>query len=55
MTKPTPPEGKALTVEPDRDIADPLEAAEAASDTGKPITPDTESLKKPDPGEETGS
>lgn len=34
-----------LSNEPDRDIADPLEAARAVSDTGKPITPDTESAK----------
>ncbi|PWC37566.1 hypothetical protein [Azospirillum sp. TSO35-2] len=44
----TAEEGKALTNEPDRDIADPLEAARAVSDTGKPITPDTESAKRID-------
>jgi len=37
--------GNTLSNEPDRDIADPLEAARAVSDTGKPITPDTESAK----------
>jgi hypothetical protein len=54
MTKPTPADGKALTGEPDRDIADPLEAAEEVSDTGKPITPDTESAKHPSPDRTEG-
>ncbi|MBP2231183.1 hypothetical protein J2847_004495 [Azospirillum agricola] len=43
-----PSNGNTLTNEPDRAIADPLEAAKAVSDTGKPITPDTESAKRPD-------
>lgn len=49
MADPTlPKEGSTLTNPPDRDIADPLEAAKAVSDTGKPITPDAESAKRPD-------
>ncbi|SMH62653.1 hypothetical protein [Azospirillum agricola] len=43
-----PSDGNTLTSKPDRAIADPLEAAKAVSDTGKPITPDTESAKRPD-------
>ncbi|MCG5240894.1 hypothetical protein [Azospirillum doebereinerae] len=44
----TPKDGNTLTSKPDRAIADPLEAARAVSDTGKPITPDMESAKRPD-------
>ncbi len=44
----TTPRANTLTNKPDRDIADPLEAARAVSDTGKPITPDMESAKRPD-------
>ncbi|CAO3406401.1 hypothetical protein [Azospirillum largimobile] len=54
MADQTANEGKALTNEPDRDIADPLEAAKAVSDTGKPITPDTESAKHIDRPAEKG-
>ncbi|MBP2298744.1 hypothetical protein [Azospirillum picis] len=54
MADPTTEDGKALSVEPDRDIADPLKAAEAVSDTGKPITPDTESAKHIDRPAEKG-
>ncbi|WP_158280207.1 hypothetical protein [Azospirillum sp. TSH100] len=43
-----------LSNEPDRDIADPLEAARQVSDTGKPITPDTESAKRIDRPAEKG-
>lgn len=46
--------GNALSNQPDRDIADPLEAAKAVSDTGKPITPDTESAKHIDRPAEKG-
>lgn len=48
MAETKPSTGHTLTNEPDRDIADPLEAAKAVSDTGKPITPDMESAKRPD-------
>ena len=48
MAETKPSDGNTLTNKPDRDIADPLEAARAVSDTGKPITPDTESAKRPD-------
>lgn len=54
MVNPTP-SGNTLTNKPDRDIADPLEAAKAVSDTGKPITPDTESAKRPDAPEKARS
>ncbi|WP_207483587.1 hypothetical protein [Arenibaculum pallidiluteum] len=47
MTHETPPKGKALTGTPEK-IADPLDAAQEVSDTGKPTTPDTESAKRPD-------
>lgn len=43
-----------LSNEPDRDIADPLGAAKEVSDTGKPITPDTESAKHIDRPAEKG-
>lgn len=46
--------GNVLSNEPDRDIADPLDAAKAVSDTGKPITPDTESAKHIDRPAEKG-
>ena len=46
--------GNVLSNQPDRDIADPLEAAKAVSDTGKPITPDTESAKHIDRPAEKG-
>lgn len=45
MADEKPASSNVLTNEPDRDIADPLDAARAVSDTGKPITPDTESAK----------
>ncbi|MBY6265421.1 hypothetical protein EI613_26375 [Azospirillum sp. 412522] len=48
MADQKPDTGNTLTNEPDRDIADPLEAARAVSETGKPITPDTESAKRID-------
>lgn len=54
MTDKTAKEGQALSNEPDRDIADPLEAAKAVSDTGKPITIDTESAKHIDRPAEKG-
>lgn len=49
-----PDSGNVLSNEPDRDIADPLEAAREVSDTGKPITPDTESAKHIDRPAEKG-
>lgn len=54
MADKTANEGHALSNEPDRDIADPLDAAEAVSNTGKPITPDTESAKRIDRPAEKG-
>ncbi|MBK1836588.1 hypothetical protein JHL17_04115 [Azospirillum sp. YIM B02556] len=45
MADEKPASSNVLTNEPDRDIADPLDAARAVSDTGKPITPGTESAK----------
>lgn len=49
-----PASSNVLSNEPDRDIADPLDAARAVSDTGKPITPDTESAKHIDRPAEKG-
>ncbi|MBP2304486.1 hypothetical protein GBZ48_20665 [Azospirillum melinis] len=54
MADQKPDSGKILSNEPDRDIADPLEAAREVSDTGKPITPDTESAKHIDRPAEKG-
>ncbi len=45
MADQKPATSNVLSNEPDRDIADPLDAAKEVSDTGKPITPDTESAK----------
>ncbi len=50
-----PGDGNILSNEPDRDIADPLEAAKEVSETGKPITPDTESAKHIDRPAEKGA
>lgn len=49
-----PAGSNVLSNEPDRDIADPLDAAKEVSDTGKPITPDTESAKHIDRPAEKG-
>lgn len=54
MADQKPASSNVLSNEPDRDIADPLDAAKAVSDTGKPITPDTESAKHIDRPAEKG-
>ena len=54
MADQEPASSNVLSNEPDRDIADPLDAAKEVSDTGKPITPDTESAKHIDRPAEKG-
>lgn len=54
MADQKPASSNVLSNEPDRDIVDPLDAAKEVSDTGKPITPDTESAKHIDRPAEKG-